>query len=392
MLDIRALNQQIHAMTADLFQQADASSERLEAALALLRRGAAENSPLLERLEAFAALREPPWMVAQPAEALETTRALPALAAPYSVVATDGSQIAPSHHEIALCYLLNVGRILYTYGTGERPLQDSFPQLFHREADMRPSVGRRRVSINEELIAAFRNLHEAKSLVGLAEMACERGHPAIAMQDGTLIQWMLEDKPEDFQDELLEGHLEALNRLRDLRVPVVGYLSSSRATDVVNLLRLVACPKARLECERCAWNEPPCEGHVPLSDRRMWARRLAVGERSPIFYSTAKILAKYGAHRVAFFYLHVGAEVARLEVPLWVAEDDALLDRVHAYAYDQAQKGMGYPISLQEAHNQAVVSREDRQRFFSLLSQRMQQAGMTVAVSNKQLKKRVGVV
>jgi hypothetical protein len=81
-----------------------------------------------------------------------------------------------------------------------------------------------------------------------------------------------------------------------------------------------------------------------------------------------------------------------VEVPAWVAEDPALLDRTHAIVFDQAQKGHGYPIALQEAHNQAVVSREDRARFFQLLSQRLMEAGVRVAVSNKQLKKRVGVV
>jgi NurA-like 5'-3' nuclease len=104
-------------------------------------------------------------------------------------------------------------------------------------------------------------------------------------------------------------------------------------------------------------------------------------------------LRYYDDHqKILFFYLHVGSEVARLEVPRWVAEDAELLDRVHALAFDQAQKGLGYPITLQEAHNQAVVSREDRARFFALLSQRMAAAGVPVAVSHKQLKKRAGVV
>ncbi|MOA48017.1 hypothetical protein D3C78_1707040 [compost metagenome] len=69
-----------------------------------------------------------------------------------------------------------------------------------------------------------------------------------------------------------------------------------------------------------------------------------------------------------------------------------MLERVHARAFDQAQKGMGYPISLQEAHNQAVVTKEDRARFFALLSMRMQQLGVRVSQSPKQLKKRSGLV
>jgi hypothetical protein len=177
-------------------------------------------------------------------------------------------------------------------------------------------------------------------------------------------------------------------------VPVAGYLSNSRSADVVNLLRLVACPKQALECSTCALHEPPCEeGHLPLHDRRVWAQKLRPGERSPLFYSSSPILRYYDDHqKILFFYLHVGSEVARLEVPRWVAEDAELLDRVHALAFDQAQKGLGYPITLQEAHNQAVVSREDRARFFALLSQRMAAAGVPVAVSHKQLKKRAGVV
>jgi NurA-like 5'-3' nuclease len=119
---------------------------------------------------------------------------------------------------------------------------------------------------------------------------------------------------------------------------------------------------------------------------------LAPGERSPLFASRSAIVSRYGPHRIQFFYLHVGAEIARIEVPAWVAEDAELLDRVHALAFDQAQKGMGYPITLQEAHNQAVVTREDRARFFSLLAGRMQQLGVRVSQSNKQLKKRSGIV
>ncbi len=51
-------------------------------------------------------------------------------------------------------------------------------------------------------------------------------------------------------------------------------------------------------------------------------------------------------HRIVFFYLHVGTEIVRVEVPQWVAASSMLLDQVHAVAYDQAQKGMGYPIAL----------------------------------------------
>lgn len=393
MLDIRALNAQLTDMASDLGRQADVTSGRLAAALALLDGAARTPATLLSRLEAYAALPDAPWLVGQPLEPLDAVRPLPAWHGPSSVVATDGSQITPSHHEIALCYLINVGRILYTYGTGEPPIQDSRPFLFHRERDMRPLIGKRHVTITEELVATFRDVHERAALVDLAREATDRGHPVLALVDGSLIQWMLEEAPEAFQQEVLSGHLAVLEALRGLGVAVAGYVSGSRSADVSNLLKLAACPKPQLECGVCAWQDPPCEtGHAPVGDRRIWEARLSPGERSPLFQSSARILAKYGAHHVVFFYLHVGSEVARIEMPAWVAEDAALLDRVHALAHDQAQKGRGYPVALAEAHHQAVITREDRAQFFSLLGHRLAGAGVRVAVSSKQLKKRRGVV
>jgi hypothetical protein len=393
MLDIALLHQQLDSMGEELRRQATVNEGRLDAAVRLYEIAANDDAALVERFAAFEEISTPPWLVAGPVEPLGTIKRLPPVPGAFTVVATDGSQMAPSHHEIALCYVINVGRILYTYGTGEMPLQDSRPSLHHREGDMRPVIGGRSVALSEEVLGALRDVAERQALVGLAERAVERGHPAVALSDGTLVLWTLEDKPEDVREALLADHLACLDRLRALRVPVAGYLSGSRAMEVANLLRLAACPKERLICEACALESPPCETeHLPLGDRRLWERRLAPGERSPLFASRSAIVSRYGPHRIQFFYLHVGAEIARIEVPAWVAEDAELLDRVHALAFDQAQKGMGYPITLQEAHNQAVVTREDRARFFSLLAGRMQQLGVRVSQSNKQLKKRSGIV
>ena len=392
MLDLLALSAQLSSMGDDLARRSDDARARLAGAVALLAAVEADGDRLAERLEAFQALRVPPWPVAVPLEPLSGPRPAPRPLGPHTVVATDGSQIAPSHHEIALCCLVNVGRILYTYGTGEQPLQDSRPTLLHSEDDLRPLIGGRRHPMTEELLGTLRGFAELDALVELAGLAVARGRPAIALVDGTLVPFMLEGKGAEFQDEVAERHVQAYDRLRRLGVPVAGYVSNGRAPEVANLLRLAACPKPTLICETCARQQPPCEAHLPLADRRIWEARLRPGERSPLFASQAAVLARYGEHRTAFFYVHVGAEVARLEVPLWVASEPEWLDRVHAAALDQADKGLGYPIALAEAHHRAVVSGEDRARFFTLVGQRLARAGQPVAVSPKQVKKRVGVV
>jgi hypothetical protein len=71
-----------------------------------------------------------------------------------------------------------------------------------------------------------------------------------------------------------------------------------------------------------------------------------------------------------------------------VADNNELLDLVHAVTLDQCHKGFGYPVSLSEAHEQAVVTGADRQQFWDLVDRVMQNGGMAVQQSLKQRSKK----
>jgi hypothetical protein len=93
--------------------------------------------------------------------------------------------------------------------------------------------------------------------------------------------------------------------------------------------------------------------------------------------------------RVYFCYLHVGPEVARVDVPEWVAQDRDTFEMALSLVLGQVHKGYGYPVALAEAHNQAVVRGGDRARFFALLEREMIKAGLTnVGISYKEARKR----
>ena len=72
-------------------------------------------------------------------------------------------------------------------------------------------------------------------------------------------------------------------------------------------------------------------------------------------------------HQVHFFYLNVDDEVARVEIPKWVADDNNLLDLTHALVIDQCQRGHGYPVALSEAHEKAVITGADRELFWQMV-------------------------
>ena len=90
-----------------------------------------------------------------------------------------------------------------------------------------------------------------------------------------------------------------------------------------------------------------------------------------------------------FFYLNIGEEICRVEVPSWVAENENLLNLVHTLVVDQCRLGRGYPVGLMEAHEQAVVTGSDRQIFINLVERILHDENLPVFTSEKDRSKRL---
>src|SRR5579862_4146540 len=67
------------------------------------------------------------WLLADWYEPPDRICEAPARPMPHTALAADGSQIVSDRHDIALCYLLNIGRIALRYGRDERPTLHSQP-------------------------------------------------------------------------------------------------------------------------------------------------------------------------------------------------------------------------------------------------------------------------
>jgi hypothetical protein len=399
MLDLTKLAQQMQGISQHLSQEATATRQRLELAQRLLQQAQSRQSELVEQQQMWRDRMG--FNAAQPIEPLTTRVPINPPPAAHTVLATDGSQIAPSHHEIAYCYLINVGRIILHYGQNRLPLLDSLPEVFYRSEDL--YLSRQWGIGTEEWMGYRRTISEATVLAELAQamqmsngmddaISSAMAQPTIALVDGSLIYWFLEALPREAREQILPPILAAWEQLRQLRIPLVGYLSASRSGESLNFLRLPACPHPAPDCATYCTGQTdraPCQVFDPLRDTSLWAMLLQPGDRSPLWRSSARILDDYGAHPVYFCYAHVGAEIARIEFPAWVAEDADLLDSALSLTLTQVQKGYGYPVALAEAHNQAVVRGGDRARFFALLEQQMIKAGLrNVGTSYKETRKR----
>ncbi len=393
MLDLIKLARQMQGIGQHLTQEAIATRQRLELAQRILAQATDRQSELLMQQQMWRDRLG--FTAAEPIEPLDTQIDLIAAPATHTVLATDGSQIAPSHHEIAYCYLINVGRVVLHYGQNRHPLLDSLPEVFYRADDL--YISRQWGIRTEEWMGYRRTISEATVLAEMgAEIQAERGKssaiPTIAMVDGSLIHWFLEPLPIEARDRILPPILAAWEKLRTLRIPLVGYLSAARSGEAMNFLRLQSCPYLAPDCQtHCSGqtDQAPCQVFSPLRDTALWGLVLEPGQRGALWRSSAKILDCYGNHRIYFCYVHMGSEIARVEFPAWVAEDADLLQTALSLTLTQVQKGYGYPVTLAEAHNQAVVRGGDRARFFALLEQQMIRAGLqNIGTSYKEARKR----
>lgn len=338
------------------------------------------------------------WPLSQPLERFGNSYKVETQKDPVTVVAVDGSQIMPSHHEVHACYLLNVGVAVVTYGAKQPPILESVPQLYHRPEDLYPLVDRRRVHIDELYVSLERSLLELQTLLQRAIEMQQRGAPVVALFDGSLISWSAEKLPFGFQSSYNGRMLATLEAFRNSAIPLIGYISHSRSSDVVNALRVSICPyevsRCRDHCGHLNEEDFPCSKIWPLSDRQLLHSKLDLHHRSTLFMSRSPAVKNLPApHKICFTYVNTGYEIARIELPHWLFADGQLFKNAVSTVLSQAQKGGGYPICLSEAHHLAVIRGGDRERFFALMTQHLIRLGASrVRVSPKESKKRIGFV
>jgi len=334
------------------------------------------------------------WLLARPVEPLDTVRDVPPRPAAYALVATDGSQIDVDRHGSVFCYLINIGRVYLRYGHAPTARLSSQPALYYEEEDLYLTDGARRVAIEGNYLSARRDAEEGIVLAELADTFLTDDLPAIAMQDGTLVRWTLSGAEKFVQEHFLRLYLRYLDHMRERGIPVVSYISRPRAPELVGIIRLMYCPDVDLakgrgaRCSECsdvqAGRPPSCSICQGLVDADILAERLAEGQRGPLFVSMSRInVEAYGPHLVHFFYMRVGRELARVELPRWVAQDPAQVDLAHTLVYDQCVKGAGYPVALARAHEQAIVRSADRRAFQQMVDGSLQRADLPHTTSRK---------
>lgn len=297
----------------------------------------------------------------------------------YSVVSVDGSQIYPDRHQGTSCFLVNIGIVELHYGAAKPVGLATIPYVF-AGSDSEHS----QIEASADLVNCKRQ--ELEFEIGLERalqlLQSQQDVPQLMLFDGSLIFWHLESKDQAIRDTFLGSYLALLQKFYEHDLLIAGYISLPKNKELVNLLRVSLCDFVVDECT--AYKE--VDHAVDTTIARSYLPEFS---RSIIFESHSNICQFYLSHlKPHFFYLNVGYEIARVEIPAWIARDDAKVDKVARMILDQSIKGRGYPVAIAEAHEQAVVKGPDRDFFYHCIQKMSIEHKLRVAYSQKVLKKR----
>ena len=327
----------------------------------------------------------------------------------YGVIAADGSHIDVDRHLPVRCFLINIGLCRLVYGAAPGARLDHAARLYtepHELSIADPESPLNSYALEGPLLGIKRTVDEVAALADAVEDA-PADLPLLLLVDGSLVLWPLGGEgpppgrfPAYVRNALLEeGFLRSLERLRQAAtqrtVVPAAYVSLPGSREVAGALRLALCPHDPVgdcgrHCRAIAAGHRACDDVHGFSDRDLYADSLAPGERTALFASRASVVRDhYGPHRIRFFYVNVGEEIARVEVPAWIADDPRLVGLVHALVWEQCRLGDGYPVALQEAHEQAVLSGADRDGFRHVLELALEGQRLPVFTSEKQRSKRL---
>jgi len=392
-LDLSKIASQIGDMALKIKSGSKERQEHLKCALNKL----CEEGLNIEKLKRKVASARTPWPIAGLYEGLSLRYSAPQIPEEYTVLATDGSHIDVDRHRAARCYLINIGAVNLHYGASPSAQLESLPYLFSDDKDLvikNEQNKHRQQLIEGALLDARRTVEECKALARMASELLAEGQ-TLALMDGSLVLFSLESFP-DFvtEDLLVKGFLKELDELKQLsssrRLTLASYISLPRSMDVANLIKIALCPQENVDCERfCTGDTSACEAVAGINDRLLFSSLLEVGERSALFTNPSIIVEKhYRQHRVFFFYLKLEDEIARIEIPEWVARRQDLVEMTHALILDQCLRGQGYPVALSEAHEKAVVTGADREEFWGLVEEALVKEKVPTYTSIKNRSKR----
>src|SRR6266550_1709372 len=237
---------------------------------------------------------------------------------------------------------------------------------------------------SEMQVTLRRYLLEIETLCNQMEQyahARRRGDPAyspVVFFDGSLVVSFALTMPSPYRERYISSAVSLLHTSEEQRVPLIGYIDTSYARDIITMLR-------RLDTMQPM---PVLRETKRIHDALLWQGRLQWGDRTPaMICARGDVLEGYGAYResVAFCYLQTSNNrpPVRLEFPRWMVDDGVLEPVLDVVRAEVIAGGYGYPYAIETADAVSVITAQDRLEFYAQFQEFIERQGLKFTFSTK---------
>ncbi|TAK35879.1 MAG: DNA double-strand break repair nuclease NurA [Chloroflexota bacterium] len=298
-----------------------------------------------------------------------------------TTLAVDGSQIQPSKDYSIPVGAIQIGWFENPHLQGQPYVKDVALEVLLPEdlGAPRPDVG----AFSELAVDRRRFCGEiAKMTEYMGRCSGQEPRPIVFL-DGTLVVSFVANLPESEARPYVDAVIDLLRTSEARRVPVVAYIDTSYARDLVTMLStLIGIPPSQRVTDAQVLN----------------TRAMVWGDRTQaLVCARGDILRLYAdpgsgqdfTREVCCVYLKTSAAgpPARIDFPRWILRE-GLLDYVMNVVRSEAIIGGGYPYCLETADAVAVLSVEDRAVFYQVLQDFSSKQGLSLRVAPKPASKR----
>lgn len=308
-----------------------------------------------------------------------------------TTLAVDGSQLQPWRDASIPVALIQVGFFINPHMKGRPYTKDVNLEVLApdeimeearsegRDPDSYPysemQVNLRRYSLEVETLC-----RQMQQLVQMRRMDDPLYSPVVFF-DGSLVVSFALTMPSPYRERYINAAVMLLKTSEELRVPLIGYVDTSFARDIIAMLRRLDLAKSR----------PVLGDTKKIHDALLWQGHLQWGDRTPaMICARGDVLEGYGAYResIAFCYIQTTATrpPARLEFPRWMI-DDGVLEPVLDVVRAEIIAGNGYPYAIETADAVSVITMQDRAEFYAQFQDFMTRQNVKMTFSNKSLSK-----
>ena len=290
-------------------------------------------------------------------------------------VAVDGSQITPSKELSVPVGAVQIGWFVNPHDGDQPYTKDLYFEVL--APDELAGEDAEIVGFPDWRVNVRRFVLECQMLFETMHAARDKAVKPVCFFDGSLVISFAQHLLPDRQRLYVDAVMGLLAASEECRVPLVGYIDTSYANDLAAMLDALCGRRTRQR----------------ISDGALLRSRMGWGDRSVAYLCAREdqVLPDNGHKyydQVCFVYLKTTADrpPARLDLPRWLLEAGELehvLDVVRA----ECVVGNGYPYAVETADAVAVITMQDRERFYRVFQEFAEKEGLPLRFSRKAISK-----